>query len=139
MERRHRARYCGGRMSKKSPHVVVVDDEHSICIALQRLIRSAGMGVTTYESGEDFLRDLTSQNPDCVVLDLHMPKVTGFEVQTRIAQMSRQVPVVIITGHDTPEAHARAIANGAAAYLLKPVDDQMLLDTIAQVIARAAA
>lgn len=139
MEMRRGARYCGSRMSKNSPHVVVVDDEHSICIALQRLIRSAGMGVTTYESGEDFLRDFVSQNPDCVVLDLHMPKVTGFEVQTRLAQMSRHVPVIIITGHDTSEAHARAMANGAAAYLLKPVDGQMLLDTIAKVISRAAA
>jgi FixJ family two-component response regulator len=126
-------------MTKQSPHVVVVDDEHSICIALQRLIRSAGMRVTTYESGEDFLGDLASQNPDCVVLDLHMPKVTGFEVQMRLSQMSSRVPVVIITGHDTPEAHARAMANGAAAYLLKPVDDQTLLDTIAKVIARQAA
>src|SRR3569832_2318985 len=95
MDRRCRARYCGGRMSKNSPHVIVVDDEHSICIALQRLIRSAGMGVSTYESGEEFLRDFGSQNPDCVVLDLHMPKVTGFEVQTRLAQMSKDVPVVI--------------------------------------------
>jgi FixJ family two-component response regulator len=126
-------------MSKNSPHVVVVDDEHSICIALQRLIRSAGMTVTTYESGEDFLRALASQKPDCVVLDLHMPKVTGFEVQTRLAKISTHVPVVIITGHDTPEARARAMANGAAAYLLKPVDDQTLLDTIAKVISRAAA
>ena len=136
---RSRARYCGGRMSKISPQIAVVDDEHSICIALQRLIRSAGLGVRTYDSGEEFLQDLDSIAPDCVVLDLHMPKVTGFEVQCRLAQMEKRIPVIVITGHDTPEARARALKNGAAAYLLKPVDDQMLLDAIAAATAAKVA
>jgi FixJ family two-component response regulator len=126
-------------MSKTCPQVAVVDDEHSICVALQRLIRSAGLGVTTYGSGEDFLRELDKNQPDCVVLDLHMPKVTGYEVQCRLAQMGKRIPVIIITGHDTPEARTRALKNGAAAYLLKPVDDQMLLDAISAAIADKAA
>jgi two-component system, LuxR family, response regulator FixJ len=130
-----RARYCGRPMSKTCPQVVVVDDEHSICIALQRLIRSAGLGVTTYGSGEDFLREVDKDQPDCVVLDLHMPRVTGFDVQCRLAKMGKRIPVVVITGHDTPEARARALGNGAAAYLLKPVDDRMLLDAISAAIA----
>ena len=133
-----RERYRVGLMNK-TPQIAVVDDEHSICIALQRLIRSTGMGVKTYSSGEEFLQDLESVQPDCVVLDLHMPKVTGFEVQTRLAQSGRCVPVVVITGHDTPEARARALKNGAAAYLLKPVDDRMLLDAISAAIADKAA
>jgi FixJ family two-component response regulator len=135
MSTAHRARYCGHPMSKTCPHVVVVDDEHSICMALHRLIRSAGMEVTTYGSGEDFLRELDKKQPDCVVLDLHMPKVTGFEVQSCLAKRPQRIPVIVITGHDTPESRARALANGAAAYLLKPVDDQILLDTINAVIA----
>jgi FixJ family two-component response regulator len=126
-------------MSKPCPQIAVVDDEHSICIALQRLIRSAGLGVVTYASGEDFLQDLDTREPDCVVLDLHMPKVTGFEVQCRLAQMEKRIPVIVITGHDTPEARTRALKNGAAAYLLKPVDDQMLLDAISAAIAAKAA
>jgi FixJ family two-component response regulator len=134
----HNARYRSGRMSKTSPQIAVVDDEHSICIALQRLIRSAGLGVTTYGSGEDFLREVDTQQPDCVVLDLHMPKVTGFEVQARLAKRAKRIPVVVITGHDTPEARARALGNGAAAYLLKPVDDRMLLDAILAAIADKA-
>lgn len=134
-----RTRYCGCPMSKSNPHVAVVDDEHSICIALQRLIRSAGMGVATYGSGEDFLQELDKNPPDCVVLDLHMPRVTGFEVQCRLAKMGKQIPVIVITGHDTPEARARALSNGAAAYLLKPVDDRMLLDAISAAIADQAA
>jgi two-component system, LuxR family, response regulator FixJ len=130
-----RARYSSGNMSKTRPHVAVVDDEHSICVALQRLIRSAGMAVTTYGSGEEFLQELDTVQPDCVVLDLHMPKVTGFEVQSSLAKRTQRIPVIVVTGHDTPEARTRALNNGAAAYLLKPVDDRMLLDAIAAAIA----
>mgnify|MGYP001317609700 CR=1 FL=1 len=132
------AGYGGGRMmSKARPLIAVVDDEKSICSALKRLIRSAGMEVKTYPSGEEFLKTVETRPPDlpdCVVLDLHMPKVSGYEVQSRLAQLGVRVPVVVITGHDTPESSARARANGAAAYLLKPVDDRLLLDAIAAAI-----
>lgn len=125
-------------MTKEHPQVAVVDDERSICTALQRLIRSAQMEVKTYPSGEEFLEDVDRLKPDCVVLDLHMPRVNGFEVQSRLAQHANPPPVIVITGHDTTEARARALKNGAAAYLLKPVDDQMLLDAINAAIAHAA-
>lgn len=125
-------------MTKEHPQIAVVDDERSICVALQRLIRSAQMSVKTYPSGEEFLEDIDNLRPDCVVLDLHMPRVNGFEVQSRLAKRANPPPVIVITGHDTPEARARALKNGAAAYLLKPVDDQMLLDAIAAAIGEAA-
>lgn len=121
-------------MTREHPQVAVVDDERSICTALQRLIRSAHMEVKTYPSGEEFLDDVDALQPDCVVLDLHMPRLNGFEVQSRLARHGKRIPVIVITGHDTPEARARALKNGAAAYLLKPVDDQMLLDAIAAAI-----
>jgi FixJ family two-component response regulator len=105
---------------------------------LERLIRSAGMDVETYPSGEEFLHSVQDHLPDCVVLDLHMPKVNGYEVQSRLARLGNRVPIVVITGHDTPEGRARALANGAAAYLLKPVDDRMLLDTIDAAVAGEA-
>jgi FixJ family two-component response regulator len=122
-------------MRKARPLIAVVDDEPSVCLALNRLIRSADMDVATYPSGEEFLQAVLTHRPDCVVLDLHMPKVNGYEVQSRLAQLGKGVPVVVITGHDTPESRARVLAGGAAAYLLKPIDDRMLLDTIAGAIA----
>jgi FixJ family two-component response regulator len=122
-------------MCPAKPRVAVVDDEPSVRRAIQRLIRSAGMEVESFPSGAEFLAALRDGGPDCVVLDLHMPQVTGFEVQARLAQLGARVPVVIITGHDTPEARARAAAAGASAYLLKPVDDRTLLDAIAAAIA----
>ena len=101
---------------------------------MQRLMRSAGMNVETFPSGVEFLAAMKTHRPDCIVLDLHMPQVNGFDVQSGLAQSKARVPVVVITGHDTPESRARALEGGAAAYLLKPVDDLMLLDAIAAAI-----
>jgi FixJ family two-component response regulator len=111
--------------------IAVVDDEEPVRKALERLLRSAGMDVATFPSGAVFLDSLPLRRPDCLVLDLHMPGVNGFEVQARLAKSGSRLPVVIITGHDTPEARARARDGGAAAYLLKPIDERTLLDAIA--------
>lgn len=117
-------------MPKAPVLIAVVDDEESVRKALQRLIRSAGFAVETFPSGAEFLQSVQTHEPACVVLDLHMPQVNGFEVQDELARAGARVPVVIITGHDTPEARARAIGQGAKAYLRKPVDDMVLLDAI---------
>ena len=113
----------------------MVDDEGPVRKALQRLLRSAGMNVETFPSGGEFLDAVQMYQPDCVVLDLHMPGVNGFEVQSRLAQSKKLLPIVVITGHDTPEARARALDGGASAYLLKPVDERTLLDAISAAIA----
>jgi FixJ family two-component response regulator len=68
--------------------------------------------------------------PDCVVLDLRMPQMSGFDVQAALQQTHAELPVVVITGDDVPEGRARALRQGARAYLRKPVDDATLLDAI---------
>ena len=125
-------------MSKVRPLIAIVDDEASVRMALHRLIRSAGLEAETFPSGAEFLESMQTQQPDCVVLDVHMPEINGFEVQAQLAKSGARVPVVIITGHDTPETRVRVMEGGAAAYLLKPVDDRMLLDAITVAIADAA-
>ncbi len=114
--------------------IAVVDDEESVRRALQRLFRSAGLDVETFPSGAEFLEALKSHEPDCVVLDLHMPRVNGFDVQARMAEAAVSVPVIVITGHDTEESRARALGAGATAYLRKPVDDETLLEAIAAAV-----
>lgn len=99
-------------------------------VALERLLRSAGFDVETFPSGAEFLDSLKTRRPDCVVLDLHMPFISGFSVQTCLKEAGEGPPVIVITGHDAPETCERALANGAFAYLRKPVDGQTLLDTI---------
>ena len=110
--------------------VAVVDDEEPVRRALGRLIRAFGFEAEIFPSGAEFLASLAAREPDCVVLDLHMPGIDGLETQLRLAKSGRGIPVVILTGHDTPEAHARAMAAGARAYLRKPVDERTLLEAI---------
>ena len=117
--------------------IAVVDDESSVSRAIQRLIRSAGMDVDIFSSGTEFLLTVADRPPDCVVLDVHMPELTGPDVQARLAQLGSTVPVVIITGRCVPEARTRAISAGARAYLLKPVDDRVLLEAIADAVLRS--
>jgi len=119
--------------------IAVVDDEASIRKAFQRLLRSAGMDVETFPSGEKFLDAIPIIHPDCVVLDLHMPGINGFEILTRLSQSSPRFPTIVITGHDTPEAREHTIASGGFAYLVKPIDDHDLLSSIAGAISRNAA
>lgn len=117
-------------VSKANYHVAIVDDEESVRRALHRLLRSAGLIVDTYPTGAAFLESLGDRQPDCVLLDLHMPGLSGFDVQARLNAMTAHPPVVIMTGHDSVEAHDRAIAAGAAAFFRKPFRDEVLLEAI---------
>ena len=110
--------------------LAVVDDDEDVRAALTRLISSAGFAVETFASGAAFLRSVEDHEPDCVVLDLHMPEMSGFDVQGSLGAAHAAVPVVVITGHDTPQSRARAAQLGAKAYLCKPVNDEALLAAI---------
>jgi len=122
-------------VTQPRPLIAVVDDEEPIRKAMDRLLRSASLDVVTFASGAAFLESLEAQEPDCVVLDLHMPCLSGFDVQAQLTTSAPRLPIVVITGHDSPGARERVIEAGAAGYLRKPVDGQALLDTIASAIA----
>jgi FixJ family two-component response regulator len=116
------------------PLLAVVDDDADVRVALTRLVSSAGFNVETFASGAEFLRSVQDHEPDCVVLDLHMPEMTGFDVQGALADGHPAVPVVVMTGHDTPESRARAVRMGAKVYLCKPINDEALLAAIGNAI-----
>ena len=124
-------------MTKARLLIAVVDDDKSAGKAMGRLLRAFGLKAETFVSGSEFLKWIQDHAPDCVVLDQDMPQMNGFEVQSQLAQIGAHVPVVMITGLQTPEARERAMEKGATAYLPKPVDAEVLLDTIATLIARA--
>jgi FixJ family two-component response regulator len=110
--------------------LAVVDDDADVRVALTRLVSSAGFAVETFASGAEFLHSTQDHKPDCLVLDLHMPEMSGFDVQGALADAHAAIPVVVITGHDTPESRTRAVQLGAKAYLCKPIDDKALLAAI---------
>ncbi len=117
-------------MATQRPLVVaLVDDDAEVRVALMRLLSSAGFATESFSSGTEFLQSIGKheQGPGCVVLDLHMPEVSGFEVQEQLLKCQPKMRVVVITGHDSAEARSRALSLGARAYLPKPVDDEALL------------
>jgi len=118
--------------------IVIVDDEESVRTGLRRLCISLGLRASVYGSGREFLDSLSAgaSRPDCLLLDAHMPHMSGLEVQRALVEAGLQVPTIVYTADDAPEAEARYIAAGVAAYLRKPIAGDELLDAIEQVIMR---
>ncbi len=119
------------------PIVAVVDDDQSVCSGVQRFLRSVGLTSTTFTSGESFLASLATTAPDCVVLDVRMPVMTGIEVQRRMRESGSSVPVIFISADEKIEQRNEALASGGFAYLRKPFDGQALVDVILSAITRA--
>jgi FixJ family two-component response regulator len=114
--------------------IAVVDDDVRVLKALRRLIETAGFDVTTYSTGAGFISDIALHPPNCVVLDLHMPDMNGFAVQDVLAGRDTTLPVIAITGQDSPEACERALRRGATAYLCKLVDAEALIGAIREAL-----
>lgn len=114
--------------------VAIVDDDADVRVALMRLLSFAGFVTETFASGVDFVHSIDTHVPGCVVLDLHMPGLSGLEVQQELVERHPEVPVVIVTAHDTEEARMRAMGLGAKAHLSKPVDDEALLLAISDAL-----
>lgn len=115
-------------MQDPAPVVAIVDDEPGVRRALGRLLDLAGYEPRPFASGSEFMEHL--DGIDLVILDLHLPGMSGFEVQQALAVRNAPIPVVVLTGNDTPANRARSLAGGARAYLTKPVDDEELLHAL---------
>ena len=112
------------------PYVAIVDDEEPVRKALSRLLRASGLEAESYAGGREFLDAAVLREPDCVLLDLHMPRMSGLQVLRALQAMRRCLPIVVITAHDAPETRDQCLAAGATAYLRKPLEEHELLDTI---------
>ena len=105
-------------------HVAIVDDEESVRKALKRLLVASGFEVESYASGKEFLATKDSP-PDCL------------QVLEEMRASHRLRPTVVITAYDTNEARAQCLAAGASAYLRKPLDERVLLNSISASMAHA--
>lgn len=112
------------------PCVAIVDDEEGIRKALSRLLRASGLDAESYANGQEFLDAAAARRPDCVVLDLHMPGMSGLQVLHKLKAAGQRLSIVVITAHDEPETRERCIDAGACAYLRKPLEDRLLLNAI---------
>jgi len=109
------------------PLIAVVDDDPSFLRSVARLLRIAGYSVTAFASPRAFLKSLSSSLPQCLVLDIHMPEMTGLELQKRLDAQGVCLPVIFVTAYDTPQSRKQAHRAGGFGFLLKPFDQQALL------------
>jgi FixJ family two-component response regulator len=123
-------------MNGQSAKVFVVDDDVSVCVALSRLIRTAGFHVETFGSAAECLGADRLRDADCLVLDVHLPDLSGLELQAKLTELGLELPIVFITGRGDIPMSVRAMKAGALEFLTKPFDDRQLLDAIEQGIAR---
>jgi FixJ family two-component response regulator len=108
----------------------VVDDNHLIRETLSGIIRSAAYRCSVFSSGEAFLDSDELKNIACVVLDVEMPGLSGLELQVRLHDMKCTIPIVFVTADADDSVRARALEQGAVAFLIKPFTETALLEAI---------
>jgi FixJ family two-component response regulator len=121
-------------VSAPAPFIAIVDDEEPVRKALGRLLDALGLRVQSFVDCRSFLAFLERQRPDCLILDLHMAGMSGMELLEAMRARERMPPTIVITAHDEPETRERCLRAGALAYLRKPLDSQVLLDSIDQAL-----
>jgi FixJ family two-component response regulator len=122
--------------SVRGPMVCVVDDDAPLRRALQRLLRAVGFDVETFESAEQFLAAEHASPPDCLVLDIRLGRLSGFDLHDRLRASGVSAPVIFITGHDDAATREQARKVHAAGYIRKPFDETSLIAAIEAAIAR---
>jgi FixJ family two-component response regulator len=123
-------------MNEPEVTVFVVDDDPSVRRSTERLIRSAGFKVLTFESAGDFLKYQRPEAPACLVLDVRLPGLNGLELQRELSQSGNQLPIIFMTGHGDIPMTVRAMKAGAVEFLTKPYKKNNLLDAIQSAVER---
>src|SRR6266481_1113765 len=113
-------------MSESVSQIYVVDDDVSVREAVEGLIRSAGLSVRTFALAQEMLASLRKELPSCLVLDIQLPDINGFELQQELATKRIRIPIIFLTGHGEIPMSVRAIKAGAVEFLTKPFDDELL-------------
>jgi FixJ family two-component response regulator len=111
----------------------VVEDDANMSQAIERILRAGGFEPVLFASAEAALED-NAATADCLVVDIHLPGMSGFELCRRLAQCGSEAPVIFVTAHDEPALRDESERLGASNFLLKPFSGRMLLDAVAQAL-----
>jgi two-component system, LuxR family, response regulator FixJ len=125
-------------MRQTAAAIAVIDDDASIRRALQRLLQSAGFTVETFGTAREFLDGDYWGRAGCLVLDIHLPGMSGIELQEYLAASRVPIPIVFITAHDDVSTRERVSRAGAVGYLRKPFDQDTLIEAIGRAIGQGA-
>jgi FixJ family two-component response regulator len=121
-------------MARPASIVAIVDDDPGVRGSLDSLIRSAGMGTLVFGNAEELLASNAQDRFGCIVTDLHMPGMSGLDLQAEIGRRGWRQPLIVMTAFPTDAARTHALDAGAAAFLAKPIDPDSLLDAIEAVM-----
>ncbi len=114
----------------RSGPIAIVDDDASVRTALARLLRANGYSTVTHPSGRDFLDSPALHEVECLILDMHMPGMSGADVLEEVAVAATKLPVVLTTGRYEVDFAQRSLDAGASAFLRKPIDEASLLEAV---------
>jgi FixJ family two-component response regulator len=114
--------------------IFIIDDDESVRRALRRLVLSIGLAVESFATAEEFLEAPAEPVPSCLILDIHLPGISGLDLQRRLSDEGRRIPVVFITAHADPSVCDLALPLGTVALLHKPFEEQHLLDALAKAL-----
>lgn len=123
-------------MSNFKGDVIIVEDDSGLSQALSRLLQAAGFRATSFGCAAAALADAALAGADCLVVDVHLPDMTGFELLQRLADNGVSLPVIVITAHDDAVSRQRAQAAGVDAYFPKPFAGRALVDAIVGIVDR---
>lgn len=115
--------------------VYVVDDSPPVCHSIQWLFKSVKMPVVVYNDPLDFLKEYDSSHQGCLLLDVRMPVMNGFEVLKELKKRKNRMPIIMLTGHGDVQMAVRAMKEGVADFILKPFDDEELLEKVQKAVA----
>jgi FixJ family two-component response regulator len=116
------------------PLVSIVDDDLSVRRSTRRLLRSAGFRVEAFASAEEFLASGQIVETACLILDLRMPGMNGLQLQRRLAERSKPIPIIFFSAYSLPDEERQALQAGAVQFLQKPVKKDVLLSAIRNAI-----
>ena len=126
-------------MPPTTPTVVVVDDDVSVRESLELLIQNEGWQPALFESAQEFLARLPSVVPSCLILDVNLPDLSGLDIQQRVSDQKSSTPIIFITGYGDIPTSVRAMKAGAAEFLTKPLNDEILIEAIRNAVHRSQA
>jgi FixJ family two-component response regulator len=121
------------------PLIAVVDDEESVRRALARMLSTSDFDTEVFASGREFLDALRTRSPDCAILDYQMPGMNARDVQRQLALSQKRLPIIVITAHDQPTLREQCLADGAVAYIAKPLQRERLVGLIQDALRLRAA
>ena len=122
-----------GRLDK-APLITIVEDDEFFRESMRRLVRSLGYTAEAFPSAADFLAYRGLDETACLIADIHMPGMTGIELYGRLIEAGRDIPTILVTAYPDEAARARALKDGIVCYLLKPFDDNDLMDCVRKAV-----